>query len=118
MELPNRVFVIAANTAHAREQMHNYGYVDGECRNLPSDVKSYRYLTCLDKIRGLMDVHVWVLEGATTSHGCSQRANEYYELMHYIMSMPQRYHLSLVPEINSEGEIVDRSLYDDRRNSK
>lgn len=105
-ELPDLVYVVGRNWRHVEVQMRNYGYAQEKCNG---PVRKYVMVTDVDILRGLSGIHLWVLDG---TQYCECRRYAYENIMAYVLALPHRFKVSLAPEIDSEMNIVKRSIYD------
>lgn len=102
-EWPSFVYVMGLNSNHVRVQMDNYGYVQVNRRGVVGDdVRSYVYIDDYNRIRGLMDIDVWLLEGFLTNERASVETVRFLHWnSHYIRTR-------IAPEIDCYGNVVVR----------
>ena len=105
-ELPDLVYVVGRHWRHVEQQMRNYGYAPWSCNGA---IRKYIVVNDVDRIRGLSTADLWVLDG---TQYCECRRYAYENIMAYILSLPHRFKVSLVPEVDWEMKIVKRSIYD------
>ena len=105
-ELPDLVYVVGRNWRHVEQQMRNYRYAPERCNG---SVRKYVMVTDVDSLRGLSGADLWVLDG---TQYCECRRYAYENIMAYVLALPHRFKVSLAPEIDSEMNIVKRSIYD------
>lgn len=105
-ELPDLVYVVGRNWRHVEQQMRNYRYAQERCNGA---VRKYVMVTDVDSLRSLSGIHLWVLDG---TQYCECRRHAYENIISYVLALPHRFKVSLAPEIESEMNIVKRSIYD------
>ena len=108
INLPDFVYVVAINYSHAKVQMTNYGYVEQQGNNR-GPVRKYRYVHNVDQLRGISGADICVLDGVQHCRCCRQ---SYYEIIEFVGTYLNRYTLTKIPEINSDGTLVKRPSYD------